>query len=129
MYNDADKGVHGFLVNEHGKKYCKTCFKHVSEFITNPLNTKTLDVTSEWVREIPLEIQQLLSMIFINKDSVRRVDQLLSFLRTKLVRLYFLFHVDLNSYNRKYSGITQQLNTEELIVNYHSLSTVFQITS
>lgn len=82
----------------------------------------------EWYLEVPLEFQILLSNLFLNKDSLRRLDDSDNYLYNKIEKLYSLLDCVLNIFNRKYNGILQQLNTEELIVNYHSVSTVFAVT-
>jgi hypothetical protein len=82
----------------------------------------------EWYLEVPLEFQILLSNLFLNKDSLKRLDDSDNYLYNRIGKLYSLLDCGLNIFNRKYNGILQQLNTEELIVNYHSVSTVFAVT-
>ena len=110
-------------------QFCVVCFQNVLTFLNNPLDWRNLNIQREWVLNVPLEIQELFLTLFVNSDSARRSDNVMTFLRSKLTKLFLLFDAGLNTFNRLYSGILQKINTEELIVNYHSISTVFDITS
>jgi hypothetical protein len=39
-----------------------------------PLDWKQFDLMKEWYFEVPLEFQIVLSNLFLNKDSLRRLD-------------------------------------------------------
>ena len=71
----------------------------------------------EWYFEVPLEFQIVLSNLFLNKDSLRRLDDSDNYLYNRFGKLCSLLDCGLNIFNRKDNGILQQLNTEELIVN------------
>ena len=66
----------------------------------------------EWYLEVPLEFQILLSNLFLNKDSLRRLDDSDNYLYNRIWKLYSLLDCGLNIFNRKYNGILQQLNTD-----------------
>ena len=129
VINDIELDEQNYFINEKGLKYCALCFKDISTLIQNPLSTLDLNIDKEWLLSVPLEIQELLTTLFINTGSLKRSEHPLKFLQNKLVKLYGIYDSGLNSYNKNYIGILQQLNSQELIVNYHSLATVFEITS
>ena len=93
-----------------------------------PLDWRNFDLLKEWYLEVPLDIQIVLTSLFINKISLRQADNRTRYLTSKLSRLYSL-ESGLALHNKNFFGIIQQFNTEELIVNYHAISTVFGITS
>jgi hypothetical protein len=98
------------------------------EKFMKPLSMNTFDVIQGWYIETPLVIQ-LLFEGYINRSSMRRTDDKQSFLAKKFKRLYCQYDTLLNSLNRCYFGIIQDMNTQELILNYHSISAVFNLTS
>ncbi|CAC5403426.1 unnamed protein product [Mytilus coruscus] len=108
--------------------YCEHCFRSIAGYIDRPLNWRQFDLLKEWYVEVPLEFQIILGSLFINKESFRRSDKGDSYLYSKIGRLYALLDSGLNILNRNYNGIVQQLNTEELFFNYHSISTVISVT-
>ena len=77
---------------------------------------------------MPLFLQIILG-VFINKVSLKRSSDKHKFLMSKIVCLYSVFERLLNLHNRQYFGVIQELNTDELVFNYHSVGTVFSITS
>lgn len=93
------------------------------------LDWRSFGLIQEWHLEVPLLLQTLMGGMFINTESVKRSDRPQALIDAKLARLYSLTDIGLNILNRNHSGIIQQLNTEDLIINYHSLATVFGITS
>ena len=109
--------------------YCQYCFQSVASFIHKPLDWKHFDLINEWYLEVPLEFQTVFDNWFINKDTLRKSDCSESYVLNRISKLYSLLDSTLNIHNRKYFGILQELNTQELIVNYHSISTIFDITS
>ena len=117
------------VIEVHHDSYCKNCFNSVESFICKPLDWKRFDLLSEWYLEIPLELQILLSNIFINRRSLSKLETTSLYMKNKLSKLYALLEFGLNIFNKNYYGVNQRLNTEELIVNYHAVSTVFSITA
>ena len=68
--------------------------------------------------------------MFINRESVRQAgDTTLQFLDNKITRLYSLYDTGLNTINRNYSGLIQDMNSDELAINHNSLTTVFSLSS
>ena len=107
--------------------YCKFCFNYISNELAKTLNWRQFELLTKWFLEVPLELQIILTNIFVNKTSIRQSELTKPLITSKLSRLYGLLEFGLNIYNRNYYGIIQQQNTEELIVNYHAISTVFGI--
>ena len=104
---------------------CELCFPNNEE---PPLHWKNLNLIQEWCLYVPLFLQIILG-VFINKISLKRSSDKHGFLMSKIVCLYSLFERLLNLHNRQYFGVVQELNTDELVFNYHSVGTVFSITS
>ena len=96
-------------------------------YIERSLSPDTFDVTKEWVLDVPLDIQILLES-FITTRSFHLSKQKALFLQEKLERLYGAYDVLLNTANRKHIGVIQRKNTDQLLVNYHSINNVFMIT-
>ena len=69
-----------------------------------------------------------LNNLFINKASLKMSDDVKALISNKLFRLFSLLENDISILNKNFYGVIQQLNTEELIVNYHLVSIVFNIT-
>jgi hypothetical protein len=84
-------------------------------------------VEEEFVSDVPLEVQMLL-MAFIRKQILWKCHDFDDFVRGKVVRLYALYDSLLNIGNRNHFGMLQQLNTSQLMVNYHNLQDTFQMT-
>ena len=110
-------------------KYCACCYRSISENIRNPLHLDTFNLVQEWNRSVPLPIQAFMKSAFINKASVQKKSDDTKFIQTKLPALFCTWEGLLNTLNRSYIGFVQVLNTDELMVNYHNISTVFNITS
>ena len=104
---------------------CEVCF-NVSKW--KPLTNKAFDVVQEWVFEVPIEIQMLLET-FVNKYSLRTAQNRQTFVHKKLNKIHMIYDQLLNVYNKNYIGIQQRANTNELLVEYKSVSSVFDITS
>jgi hypothetical protein len=109
--------------SETGK--CTQCF---CNNIMTPLAMKSFNVIEEWYLETPLTCQILFEN-FINKYTLQKSDNKESFLKKKYTRLYSEYDSLLNVANKNYCGIIQDLNTQELSMNYQSISTVFHLTS
>ena len=109
-------------------RYCKSCFSLVENELSRPLDWSNFSVLNEWYLEVPLELQIILTNLFINKASLKKSDDIKALISNKLFRLFSLLENGISILNKNFYGVIQQLNTEELIVNYHSVSTVFNIT-
>ena len=117
------------IIEDSSSSYCKYCFSSIAKFISAPLDWRKFDLFREWYLEVPLELQIILFNIFINRKSLCKTEISNSYVQSKLPKLYALLELGLLIYNKNYYGINQRLNTEELIVNYHAVSTVFSITA
>ena len=108
-------------------KYCRNCFGEFSDTLNQPLDLQNFEVLNEWKLEVPLPLQMFLEKSFINKKTLQYEPQ--SVYEEKIASLYCQLDALLNTLNKKYSGLTQDVNTDELLVNYHHTSTVFSITA
>lgn len=104
---------------------CQACFV---ESGSKPLQTKTFNIVQEWFLDVPVETQILLEQ-FISARSINRARNPEQLLSQKLERLYQIFDVLLNTLNKKFIGIFQQSNTGALLIEFKSISSVFNITS
>ncbi len=104
---------------------CHSCFS--SDGYIKPLNWCNFNVIEEWVEDMPLEIQILLEN-FISHKSILRTEELGRLLKGKIVRLYSMFDSLLNLLNKNHIGVIQELNTAELMINYHNISSTFKVT-
>ena len=104
---------------------CLTCFPAC---LPRPLDIKTFDILEEWVIAVPLPIQILLESL-ISKRTFDRANDKEKFLRKKLTRLFTLYDAGLNCSNKCYTGVLQVANTDELLMHYKNVSTVFDVTS
>ena len=66
---------------------------------------------------------------FLNEESVKRSSNEEEFLKEKLERLHLIFDSLLNAQNRLYSGLQQEIKTDELSTSYHNVTKVFSMTS
>ena len=105
---------------------CESC--SLSSATIRPLELKKLDIFHEWFIETPIEVQLLLET-FTNRRSLKKDSTSLAFLANKLEKLLRLYDSLLNIYNRNFIGIFQQANTDELLVEYKSVNSDFDITS
>lgn len=117
----------GFRVDtlELGDRTCQACFQ-MDEI--KPLSAKEFDILQEWFLEIPVETQILFDA-FINRKSLRKASRPDTYLCQKLEKLYSVYDILLNAYNKNFIGIFQQVNTEELLTEYKSINSVFDVTS
>ena len=77
---------------------------------------------------VPLPIRLFLEKTFLNVKSLKQSEDLNELLEDKVARLTALYDIGLNTLNKNYFGISQEMNTAELIVNYHNATSVFSIT-
>ncbi|XP_052258558.1 uncharacterized protein LOC127863212 [Dreissena polymorpha] len=108
---------------------CAECFSSICHHSADALDWRSFDVVTEWLHHVPIEIQLFFSTWFVNKRSIKKSRTPSEYLQTKTTKLYALFDAGLSLLNRNYHGVIQQLNSEDLLINYHSLTTVFDITS
>jgi hypothetical protein len=104
---------------------CQVCYDDV---IAKPLNMKSVDTVTECTLNVPI-LSQLFLESFINRKSVRRSENLDQFILSKLKKLYGHYDSHLNLLNKNYIGLLQDINSQELAMNYHSINTVFSVTS
>lgn len=69
-----------------------------------------------------------LEKAFLNANSLKYSPNALDLIRSKVPRLSTIYEACLNTFNKNYFGPLQEMNTAELIVNYHNATTVFGIT-
>ena len=115
----------GPLNSDSELKQCSSCFQ---DHQPQPLHFTSFDLYQEWSKSVPLTVQAVIQQ-FINSASLERADNKSNYLQGKLQRLYNLYDSLLNVTNKKYCGIFQQANTEELILGHRCVGTVFKITS
>ena len=108
---------------EEGK--CDRCFQNQ---MIKPLHWKSFNIIQEWTMDVPLDVQILLET-FLNQNSLNRSNELETLITSKLKKLYGIYDTLLNVFNRNYCGILQELNTQELSMNYQSIGTAFSIDS
>jgi hypothetical protein len=106
---------------------CESCF---SPNLPSPLALSTFDVFSEWFLDVPLPVQ-LFCESFINKQSLYHCpnEERETLAKAKIERLYQIYDALLNTFNKRHVGIFQQAHTEELMLNYHSISNIFSVTN
>ena len=110
-------------------KYCGCCYRSISENIRNPLQLDNFDLVQEWNRSVPLPIHAFMKNAFINTTSAQNKSDHDKLIQAKLPSLFCSWEGLLNTLSRSYIGFVQLLNTDELMVNYHNITTVFNITS
>ena len=123
--NNESEEINQDLVLED--QYCLNCFGEFTNTLNRPLDLNHFDVFAEWKLEVPLPLQIFLERSFINKKTLQNETR--SAYEEKIASLYCQVDALLNTLNMRYSGLTQDVNTDELLVNYHHISTVFNITS
>jgi len=124
QYNDPE-----LLQEVPHLQMCAECFSSICYHSADALDWRSFDVVTEWLHHVPIEIQLFFSTWFVNKRSIKKSRTPSEYLQTKTTKLYALFDAGLSLLNRNYHGVIQQLNSEDLLINYHSLTTVFDITS
>ena len=123
-YNDVADDTEDLEVLPAVAEHCDECFDQG----VKPLQIENFDILYEWFIETPAEIQILFEN-FINKKSLKKTKDTEDFMRHKLAKLYRLHDILLNIFNRNYIGIYQQANSKELLIEYKSVSSVFDVTS
>lgn len=103
---------------------CSSCY---TLSIHKPLSWQSFHVLQEWTLDVPL-IEQIILEKFININSVKKTGNLEVLLKNKFTRLYTAYDILLNLSNRLYTGVLQDLNSQELALNFQSVSTVFSVT-
>ena len=105
---------------------CSSCFKEYT-YLTDPLDINHFNVSREWLLHVPLPVQIQLEHTYISKDVKNAVS--IEQVKPKISALYCQFEAHLKTLNQSYGGIIQDIYTDELLVNYHNISTVFSLTS
>ena len=93
---------------------CQSCY---GTQIPKPLNLGSFDVLTEWTMNVPI-LGQIILESYINKESMRRSENFTNFLNSKLKKLYCLFDSLLNILSKNYIGLLQDVNSQELAMNY-----------
>ena len=93
---------------------CQSCY---GTNIPKPLNLGSFDVLTEWTMNVPI-LGQIILESYINKESMRRSENFTNFLNSKLKKLYCLFDSLLNILSKNYIGLLQDVNSQELAMNY-----------
>ena len=91
------------------------------------LSFSSHDQLSEWLLFVPLPVRLLLEKAFLNANSLKNAQNATDLIRSKIPRLSSIYEASLNTFNKNYFGPTQEMNTAELVVNYHNATTVFGI--
>ena len=107
---------------------CSVCYKSYSDWLEYPLSMSSYDQLCEWLLFIPLPIRVFLEKAFLNANSLKYSPNALDLIRSKVPRLSTIYEACLKTFNKNYFGPLQEMNTAELIVNYHNATTVFGIT-
>ena len=123
MNNEPEETNEDLVLEE---QYCLNCFGEFSDTLNRPLDLHNFNLITEWKQEVPLPLQVFLERSFINKKT--RKNETYSVYQEKIASLYCQVDALFNTLNKRYSGLTQDINTDELLVNYHHISTVFNIT-
>ena len=103
---------------------CEAC----SDNNTKPLELEKFNLLNEWYLETPIEIQIIFEG-FNNRNSARKTIHSKQFYEEKLKRLYIMHDTFLNLNNKNFLGIFQKKSSNELLIDYKSVSAVFNITS
>ena len=105
---------------------CKACFTDQCDLL--PLSFNTFDIFTEWILDVPLQFQLLL-WPFIDTRSFRISPDKDKFLKRKMKCLYSVYDTILHTYNKTHFGILQEANTDELMIGYKCINTLFDVTS
>ena len=105
---------------------CNHRFNKITD--TRPIHWNAFYVEREWVLDVPLE-EQIIFEVFLNRTTIeKRTNDVNTCFKTKCVCMYALHDALLNLMNKNHFGIIQELNTSELMVNYHCLTDTFKMT-
>ncbi|CAC5363774.1 KIF21 [Mytilus coruscus] len=118
--NEEDLDISENCIKE---ELCQACFHIFETYMDQPLDIETFDILKEWTFNIPLPVRIFFENVFSEINGMNETR------KSKIAALYCHFEAMLHKMNKHYSGITQDMNTDELLVNYHSVSTVFDVTS
>ncbi len=72
--------------------------------------------------------KQIILETFLNISSLLQTDSLDQFLKGKLDYIQCMATCLINVLNRNHCGIIQEMNTSEVMVNYHNFSNTFHLT-
>ena len=103
---------------------CKTC--KLKDCPEKSLHWSNFKLEFEWYTDTPLSIQLILEG-FVNKRTLSATKDTIKYMKKKTNRLYSVFDTLLNTHNNKHTGMIQEINTTDLLVNYNSLKHSFHI--
>ena len=109
-------------------RLCDRCFQEHQNWLSEPLSTSKFDRVKEWQVYAPLPVWLFLQKAFVSEDSLRRSQDPGSLAASKVARLLAIYDSSLNTLNKLHFGVTQEMNTAELVVSYHNATRVFNIT-
>ncbi|VDI60748.1 Hypothetical predicted protein [Mytilus galloprovincialis] len=118
--NEEDLDISENCIKE---ELCQACFHIFETYMDQPLDIETFDILKKWTLNIPLPVRIFFENVFLEISGMNETR------KSIIAALYCHFEATLHKMNKNYSGITQDMNTDELLVNYHSVSTVFDVTS
>ena len=112
---------------EEGERLCKSCYNHE---LPLPLSASSFDLRNEWAMDVPLPTQLLLEG-FINENTIKKLssDSHHKYLQKHTERLYLLYDTLLNTFNSYHHGLMQKVITDNLIMNFHSISSLLELTN
>ena len=114
--------------NEEERQLCSICYSKFSDWLDYPLSSSSHDQLSEWLLFIPLPVRLFLEKAFLNVNSLKYSTNATDLIRSKVPRLSLIYESCLNTFNKNFFGPSQEMNTADLIVNYHNATTVFGIS-
>ena len=115
------------MQTEKDGRLCPICYYSFSDWLDFPLSISSHDQLHEWLLFVPLPVRMFFEKAFLNARSLQLAQSSQELVRSKVPRLTSIYEACLNTFNKNYFGPTQQMNTAELIVNYHNATTVFNI--
>ena len=124
---DRDDNANNDSRDEEDHHLSSICFRKFSDWLDCPLSVSSHDQLSEWLLFVPLPGRLLLEKAVLNANSLKNAQNATDLIRSKIPRLSSIYEANLNTFNKNYFGPTQEMNTAELVVNYHNATTVFGI--
>ena len=78
--------------------------------------------------EVNLNVRDSHSLIGILENWNARSQDQASLAVSKITQLLTTYDASLNTLSKAYFGVTQEVNTAELVVSYHNVTSVFNVT-
>ena len=107
---------------------CEICFLEHKKWLLDPLTMPTFDRIKEWQLYVPFPVRLYLQKAFVSDASFKRSQDQASLAASKITRLLTTYEASLNTLSKAYFGVTQEVNTAELVVSYHNVTSVFNVT-